>query len=252
MKILVAVKRVIDHNMRLRVKPDGTGIETTGMRHSMNPFCKNAVEAAVRLKEAGAADEIVAVSIGPDKARETLQTALALGADRALLVQTDEMLETLAIAKLLKAVVEEETPDLVLLGKQAVDDDCNHTGQMLAGLLDWPQASFASAIEPGPDGLVVTREVDYGRSEHFVPLPAVVTADLRLNVPRNVGLPAVMAARKKPLAVRPLSAFGVDTALRLRTERLDPPPERAPGQALETLDALVATVRDLAHGVRAE
>ena len=252
MKILVAAKRVIDHNVRLRVKPDGSGVETAGVRMSMNPFCKHAVEAAVQLKEAGAAAEIVAVSIGPKQANDVLLTALAMGADRGVLIETDAAIETLGIARLLKAVVEEEKPDLVLLGKQAVDGDNNHTGQMLAGLLGWPQATFASEIVIEGESARVTREVDYGRSTHLLPLPAVVTADLRLNTPRNTALPAVMQARKKPLDVRPVAEFGVDIAPRLTIESVAPPLPRPEGQVLAGLDALIATVKTLAAEAEAE
>lgn len=252
MKILVAAKRVIDHNIRLRVKPDGSGVETAGVRMSMNPFCKHAVEAAVQLKEAGAANEIVAVSIGPKQANDVLLTALAMGADRGMLIETDAVIETLGIARLLKAVVEEEKPDLVLLGKQAVDGDNNHTGQMLAGLLGWPQASFASEIVIEGESARVTREVDYGRSTHLLPLPAVVTADLRLNTPRNTALPAVMQARKKPLDIRSVAEFGVDIAPRLTIENVAPPPPRSEGQVLAGLDALIATVKTLAAEAEAE
>jgi len=246
MKILVAAKRVIDHNVRLRVKPDGSGVETAGVRMSMNPFCKHAVEAAVRLKEAGHADEIVVVSIGPKQASDVLLTALAMGADRGILIETDAAIETLGIARLLRAAVAEEKPDLVLLGKQSVDGDNNHTGQMLAGLLGWPQATFASAILVEGDAIRVTREVDYGRSEHLLGLPAVVTADLRLNTPRNTALPAVMQARKKPLAIRPVAEFGVDIAPRLTIDKTASPPTRGAGQTLAGFDELVATVRRLA------
>jgi electron transfer flavoprotein beta subunit len=247
MKILVAVKRVIDHNVRLRVKPDGSGVETSGVRMSMNPFCKNAVEAAVRLREGGEADEIVAVSIGPKQANDVLLTALAMGADRALLIETDDGVEPLGVAKLLKAVVEEEKPDLVLLGKQAVDGDNNQTGQMLAGLLNWPQATFASDIVVKDGAAQVTREVDYGRAEVLLPLPAVVTADLRLNTPRNTALPAVMQARKKPLTVRPIAEFGVDVTPRLTIETVSAPPARDAGTKIGSLEDLVATVKSLSR-----
>lgn len=202
MKILVAAKRVVDHNVRIHVKSDGSGVDTANVRMSMNPFCKHAVEAAVQLAEANPDSEIVVVSIGPKAATDVLLTALAMGADRAILVETDDTIEPLAVAKLLHVIAEEEKPDLVLLGKQAVDNDANQTGQMLAGLLDWPQATFASAIEVDGDAVKVTREVDYGRVEIRVPLPAIVTADLRLNTPRNAALPLVMKARKKPLPNR--------------------------------------------------
>ncbi|HHY49236.1 MAG TPA: electron transfer flavoprotein subunit beta/FixA family protein, partial [Alphaproteobacteria bacterium] len=189
MKILVAVKRVVDHAVRIRVRPDGSGVETQNVRMSMNPFDKHAVEAAVQLAEHGAADEVVVVSIGPKQAADAILTGLAMGAHRGLLIETDERLETLAVAKVLRAVAAEEQPDLVLMGKQAVDDDANHVGQMLAGLLGWPQATFASAITVEGTTATVTREVDHGRQTVSLPLPAVVTADLRLNTPRNAGLP---------------------------------------------------------------
>ncbi|HEV7717865.1 MAG TPA: electron transfer flavoprotein subunit beta/FixA family protein [Arsenicitalea sp.] len=245
MKILVAVKRVVDHNVRIRVRPDLSGVETDNVRFSMNPFDKHAVEAAVALAEAGHATEIVVVSIGPKQSTDVILTALAMGAHRGILVESNDKLETLAVAKLLKAVADEEKPDLVLLGKQAVDDDSNHVGQMLAGLLDWPQATFASEIKVVEAGLEVTREVDYGRATFALPLPAIVTADLRLNMPRNVGLPMVMKARQKPLATRPAADFGVDLAPRLRVEKVSPPAERAGGRT-------VADVSELATLVAAE
>ena len=248
MKILVAAKRVIDHNVRVRVKPDHSGVETSGVRMSMNPFCKHAVEAAVELKEQGVATEIVAVSIGPKQSIDVLLTAMAMGADRSLLIETEARVEPLGVAKLLKAVIEEERPDLVLLGKQAVDGDNNQTGQMLAGLLGWPQACFASAITVSDGRLRVAREVDFGRDEWDLPLPAVVTADLRLNTPRNTALPAVMAARKKPLTVRPVSDFPVDVAPRLTIEKVTPPPTRPAGETLGSLDALIAKVTELSAG----
>src|SRR5690554_5256790 len=242
MKILVAIKRVVDHNVRIRVRPDGSGVETAGVRLSMNPFCKNAVEAAVQLAEAGHADQIVAVSIGPEAAKDVILTALAMGAHRGLLVEAEGRVETLTVAKLLRAVVDEEAPDLVLLGKQAIDDDSNQVGQMLAGLLDWPQATFASAIAITAEGLQVTREMDYGRASFSLPLPAVVTADLRLNTPRNAGLPMVMKARQKPLEVRPAAAFGVDLAPRLTVEEVVPPGERAGGRRLASISELAAAI----------
>ena len=245
MKILVAVKRVVDHAVRIRVRPDGSGVETENVRMSMNPFDKHAVEAAVQLKEAGQATEIVAVSIGPKQNTDVLLTALAMGADRGVLIETETALETLAVAKLLRAVADEEKPDLVLLGKQAVDDDSNHVGQMLAGLLGWPQATFASGIAVENGNLKVAREVDYGRQDVELPLPAVVTADLRLNTPRNAGLPMVMKARQKPLATRPLADLGIDTAPRLSVEKVSPPPERQRGR-------IVGGVADLAAAINAE
>jgi electron transfer flavoprotein beta subunit len=242
MKILVAVKRVVDHNVRIRVRPDGTGVETNGVRMSMNPFCKHAVEAAVQLVEKGQASEIVVVSIGPKQSNDVILTALAMGAHRGILVETDAALETLAIAKLLAKVFEEEQPDLVLLGKQAVDDDSNHVGQMLAALTNRPQATFASEIVVNGAELEVTREVDYGRETIAVPLPAVVTADLRLNTPRNAALPMVMKARSKPLAVRPAAEFGVDLTPRLTVEKVSPPAERVAGKTVGSVAELAAAI----------
>lgn len=245
MKILVAVKRVVDHNVRIRVRPDGTGVETTGVRMSMNPFCKHAVEAAVQLVEKGQASEVVVVSIGPKQSNDVILTALAMGAHRGILVETDAALETLTIAKLLAKVAEEEQPDLILLGKQAVDDDSNHVGQMLAALTNRPQATFASEIVVKGAELEVTREVDYGRETVALPLPAVVTADLRLNTPRNAALPMVMKARSKPLAVRPAAEFGLDLAPRLVVEKISPPAERVAGKT-------VGSVADLASAIASE
>ena len=247
MKIVVAVKRVVDHNVRIRVRPDGTGVETDNVRMSMNPFDRHAVEAAVQLSEAGHATEIVVVSIGPKQANDVILTALAMGAHRGLLIETDAKVETLAVAKLLAAVVGEEKPDLVLLGKQAVDDDSNHVGQMLAGLLGWPQATFASAIAVTDAGLEVTREVDFGRVTVAMALPAIVTADLRLNVPRNAALPMVMKARQKPLAVRPVAEFGVDLTPRLTVEKVAPPRERVAGKRVDGVEELAQII---AHAVR--
>jgi electron transfer flavoprotein beta subunit len=245
MKILVAVKRVVDHNVRIRVRPDGTGVETSGVRMSMNPFCKHAVEAAVQIAEKGQASEVVIVSVGPKQSNDVILTALAMGAHRGILVETDAALETLTIAKLLAKVVEEEQPDLILLGKQAVDDDSNHVGQMLAALTNRPQATFASEILVKGAELEVTREVDYGRETIALPLPAVVTADLRLNTPRNAALPMVMKARSKPLAVRPASEFGVDLTPRLTVEKISPPAERVAGKT-------VGSVADLASAIATE
>ena len=242
MKILVAVKRVVDHAVRVRVRADRSGVETENLRMSMNPFDKHAVEAAVQLAEARHADEIVVVSIGPQAASDVILTALAMGAHRGLLVKAEGRVETLTVAKLLRAVVEEEKPDLVLLGKQAIDDDSNQVGQMLAGLLDWPQATFASAIAVAGESLEVTREMDYGRATFALDLPAVVTADLRLNTPRNAGLPMVMKARQKPLDVRPATDFGVDLAPRLTVEQVVPPGERAGGRSLASVSELAAAI----------
>ncbi|MFD1944386.1 electron transfer flavoprotein subunit beta/FixA family protein [Paradevosia shaoguanensis] len=242
MKILVAVKRVVDHNVRIRVRSDSSGVETDNVRMSMNPFDKHAVEAAVQLAEAGKADEIVIVSIGPKQANDVILTALAMGAHRGVLIETNERVETLAVAKLLKAVADEEKPDLILLGKQAVDDDSNHVGQMLAGLLGWPQATFASEIKAGEGGLEVTREVDYGRATIALPLPAIVTADLRLNTPRNAALPMVMKARQKPLAVRPVAEFGIDISPRLVIDKVSPPAERPGGRQVADTAELAAFI----------
>ncbi|MCS6761898.1 MAG: electron transfer flavoprotein subunit beta/FixA family protein [Candidatus Devosia symbiotica] len=242
MKILVAIKRVVDHNVRIRVRPDGTGVETTGMRLSMNPFCKRAVEAAVQLAEAGQGDEIVVVSIGPKSAIDVILTALAMGVHRGILVETDENLETLAIAKLLVKILDEEQPDLVLLGKQAVDDDSNHVGQMLAALTNRPQATFASEIRLIGQGIEVTREIDSGRESLALPLPAIVTSDLRLNTPRNAALPMVMKARSKPLAIRPVAEFGVDLSPRLIIEKISPPAERVAGRTVSSVAELAAFI----------
>ena len=242
MKILVAVKRVVDHNVRIRIRPDGSGVETNGARMSMNPFCKHAVEAAVQLAEAGKADEIVVVSIGPRAVNDVILTALAMGAHRGILVETDADLETLAIARLLAAIVAEERPDLVLLGKQAVDDDSGHVGPMLAALTDRPQASFASAIAVDGAELEVIREVDHGRETLRLPLPAIVTADLRLNMPRNAALPMVMKARAKPLAIRPAAEFGLDLAPRLQVAGIAPPPERVAGRKAGSVAELAAFI----------
>jgi electron transfer flavoprotein beta subunit len=242
MKILVAIKRVVDHNVRIRVRPDGSGVETQGVRMSMNPFCKHAVEAAVQLSEAGHGDEIVVVSIGPKTANDVILTALAMGAHRGILVETDAELETLVIAKLLAKVVAEETPDLVLLGKQSVDDDSNHVGQMLAALTGRPQATFASEIKIVGQVLEVTREIDAGRETIAVPLPAIVTADLRLNTPRNAALPQVMKARSKPLAVRPVAEFGIDLTPRLTVEKISSPSERVAGKTVSSVPELAAFI----------
>lgn len=242
MKILVAVKRVVDHNVRIRVRPDGSGVETNGVRMSMNPFCKHAVEAAVQLAEAGKAEEVVVVSIGPKAANDVILTALAMGAHRGILIETDAALETLAIAKLLARVVEEEKPDLILLGKQAVDDDSNHVDQMLAALTELPQATFASEITLDGTSLEVTREVDSGRETIAMSLPAIVTADLRLNTPRNAALPMVMKARSKPLAVRPASDFDVNLAPRLTIEKVSAPPERVAGTTVGSVTELAGII----------
>ncbi|MBU1378980.1 MAG: electron transfer flavoprotein subunit beta/FixA family protein [Alphaproteobacteria bacterium] len=243
MKVLVPVKRVIDYNVKARVKADQTGVDLANVKMSMNPFCEIAVEEAVRLKEKGVATEIVAVSIGPQQAQETLRTALAMGADRAILVQTDQDLEPLAIAKVLKAIIAEESPELVLMGKQAIDGDNNATGQMLAALLDWPQAAFASEVVIEGGKAKVTREVDGGLQTLSVDLPAVVTADLRLNEPRYASLPNIMKAKKKPMDVKELGSLGVDTAAKLKVVKVTEPPKRSAGVKVETADDLVSKLK---------
>ncbi len=243
MKILVPVKRVIDYNIKARVKADQTGVDLTNVKMSMNPFCEIAVEEAVRLREKGVATEVVAVSIGPAKAEDTLRTAMAIGADRAILIQTDADLQPLAVAKLLKAVVDEEKPDLVLMGKQAIDGDNNAAGQMLAALLDWPQATFASKVEVAGGKATVTREVDGGLQTLEVTLPAVVTADLRLNEPRYASLPNIMKAKKKPLDVKQAADFGVDVAPRLTVIKVTEPPKRAAGIKVASAAELVAKLK---------
>jgi electron transfer flavoprotein beta subunit len=238
MKLLVAVKRVIDFNVKPRVKMDGSGVDLMNVKMSMNPFDEIAVEEAIRLKEKGAATEIVAVSIGPAKAQETLRTALAMGADRAILVQTDEEVEPLAVAKILARIAEEEQPRLVILGKQAIDDDNNATGQMLAALLGWPQGTFASKIEIAGDA-TVTREVDGGLETVKLKLPAVVTTDLRLNEPRYASLPNIMKAKSKPLATKSPGDYGVDVARRLETLKVTEPAKRQAGIKVASVDELV-------------
>jgi electron transfer flavoprotein beta subunit len=245
MKILVPVKRVIDYNVKPRVKMDGTGVDLTNVKMSMNPFDEIAVEEAIRLKEKGAASEIVLVSVGPQKAQDTLRTGLAMGADRAILIQTDQEVEPLAVAKLLKAVVDEEGPSLVLLGKQAIDDDCNQTGQMLAALTGRPQGTFASKVEIKGDSVEVTREVDGGLETVSLKLPAIVTTDLRLNEPRYASLPNIMKAKTKPLAAKTPADYGVDIAPRLTTLKVEEPPKRQAGVKLGSVDELVAKFKDL-------
>ena len=245
MKLLVAVKRVIDFNVKPRVKMDGSGVDLANVKMSMNPFDEIAVEEAIRLKEKGAATEIVAVSIGPAKAQETLRTALAMGADRAILVQTEEEVEPLAVAKILKGIAGEENPDLIILGKQAIDDDSNQVGQMLAALLDWPQGTFASKVEVAGSELNVTREVDGGLETVKLVTPAVVTTDLRLNEPRYASLPNIMKAKSKPLAVKSPGDFGVDVAPRLETLKVSEPPKRSAGVKVGSVDELVGRLKAL-------
>ena len=244
MKILVPVKRVVDYNVKIRVKPDGSGVELANVKMSMNPFDEIAVEEALRLKEAGKAEEVVAVSIGPAKAEETLRTALAMGADRAILIEAEGTVEPLAVAKLLKAVVDEEKPELVILGKQAIDDDANQTGQMLGALLGWGQATFASKVELGDGKAEVTREVDGGLQTISIKLPAIVTTDLRLNEPRYASLPNIMKAKKKPLDEKTPADYGVDVAPRLEIVKTAEPAERAAGIMVGSVDELVEKLKE--------
>lgn len=243
MKVLVPVKRVVDYNVKIRVKADGSGVELANVKMSMNPFDEIAVEEAIRLKEKGKVTEIVAVSIGPQQAQETLRTALAMGADRAILVKTDVNCEPLAVAKLLKAVVEKESPELVILGKQAIDDDSNQTGQMLAALLGWPQGTFAYKIEPGEGSLDVTREVDGGLQTVSLKLPAIVTTDLRLNEPRYASLPNIMKAKKKPLEELAPDALAVDVTPRLTVLKTAEPPGRSAGVKVASAAELVQKLK---------
>ena len=244
MKVLVAVKRVVDYNVKVRVKSDNTGVDIANVKMSMNPFDEIAVEEAVRLKEKGVVTEIIAVSCGVAQCQETLRTAMAIGADRAILVETAEELQPLAVAKLLKALMDKEQPGLVLLGKQAIDDDCNQTGQMLAALTDLPQATFASKIEIADGKAAVTREVDGGLETLSVTLPAVVTVDLRLNEPRYVTLPNIMKAKKKPLEIFKPEDLGVDVAPRIKTLKVCEPPKRSAGIKVADVAALVEKLKN--------
>ncbi len=244
MKILVPIKRVIDSNVKVRVKSDGTGVDLANVKMSMNPFCEIAVEEAVRIKERGEASEVVAVSIGAAKAQDTLRTALAMGADRAILVKTDETVEPLGVAKALKVVVENEKPDLVILGKQAIDDDCNQTGQMLAGLLDVPQGTFASKIELAGDKVQVTREVDGGLETVELAKPAVITTDLRLNEPRYASLPNIMKAKKKPIDETTPDELGVDLAPRLKVLSVEEPKVREAGIKVDDVASLIDKLKN--------
>ncbi len=245
MKILVPVKRVVDYNVKIRVKGDGSGIELANVKMSMNPFDEIAVEEAVRMKEKGGATEVVVVSIGPTKAQDTLRTALAIGADRAILVETPEAatVEPLAVAKILKVIAEQEKPDVVILGKQAIDDDCNQTGQMLAAFLGWPQGTFASKIEFADGGVAVTREVDGGLETIALKLPAVITTDLRLNEPRYPTLPNIMKAKKKPLDVKKPGDLGVDITPRLQVLATAEPAKRQAGVKVGSVAELVAKLK---------
>jgi len=243
MKILVGVKRVIDFNVKIRVKADGSGVETANVKMSMNPFDEIAVEEALRLKEAGKASEVIAVSVGPTKAQETIRTALAMGADRGILVEHDGEVEPLAVAKLFKAIVDEEQPGLVIVGKQAIDDDANQTGQMLAALLGWSQGTFASKVELNGDG-TVTREIDGGLQTIKVKLPMVVTTDLRLNQPRYASLPNIMKAKKKPMDVKTPGDLGVDVSPRIEIVKTVEPEKRKAGQILGSVAELVDKLRN--------
>jgi electron transfer flavoprotein beta subunit len=243
MKVLVPVKRVVDYNVKIRVKADGTGVETAGVKMSMNPFDEIAVEEAVRLKEKGVATEIVAVSMGVPQAAEQIRTALAMGADRGILVETDAELQPLAVAKLLKAIVAKEQPGLVIMGKQAIDDDMNATGQMLAALLGWPQGTFASKVVVTDGKVAVTREVDGGLETVELALPAIVTTDLRLNEPRYASLPNIMKARKKAIETMKPADLGVDPAPRLTTLKVAEPPRRQAGAKVASVAELVAKLR---------
>ena len=244
MKILVPVKRVGDYNVKIRVKADGSGVELQNVKMSMNPFDEIAVEEALRLKEAGKAEEVIAVSIGPDKAQETLRTALAMGADRAILVKHDDIVEPLAVAKILKGVVDEEGPQLVILGKQAIDDDANQTGQMLSALLGWAQATFASKLEINGDSATVTREVDGGLQTIESKMPLIVSTDLRLNEPRYASLPNIMKAKKKPLDEKTPADYGVDTAPRLKIVKTSEPEARKAGVMVADVAELVDKLKN--------
>ncbi|WP_455465697.1 electron transfer flavoprotein subunit beta/FixA family protein [Bartonella sp. B39] len=243
MKIIVAVKRVVDYNIKIRVKPDGTGVDLSHVKMSMNPFDEIAVEEAIRQKESGKISEVILVSIGPEAAQETLRTGLAMGADRALLVTTEKTLEPLAIAKILKVIVDEEKPDMVFLGKQAIDDDSNQTGQMLAALLGWGQATFASHLDIKNGHATVIREVYNGTQTVCLPLPMVMTADLRLNEPRYTSLPNIMKARKKPIEQKALADFGIDTRTRLTVLSVEEPKTRQPGIKVADVAELVNALK---------
>jgi len=244
MKVLVGVKRVVDANIKARVKSDGSGVETANVKMAMNPFCEIAVEQAVRMKEAGGVTEIVAVSIGAPQCQETLRTALAMGADRAILVETDQDVQPLAVAKVMKALCEKEMPGLVIMGKQAIDDDCNQSGQMLAALLNWPQAAFISKIEINGEVAQITREIDGGLEKLTTKVPLVVTTDLRLNEPRYVTLPNIMKAKKKPLENLKPDQLGVDVVARLKTLKVTEPPKRSAGVKVEDVAELVQKLKN--------
>ncbi|MDR3498033.1 MAG: electron transfer flavoprotein subunit beta/FixA family protein [Parvibaculum sp.] len=244
MKVLVPVKRVVDYNVKIRVKSDQTGVDLANVKMSMNPFDEIAIEEAVRLKEAGKATEVIAVSIGPAQATETIRTALAMGADRGILVKTDETVEPINVAKILKAIVEAEKPELVILGKQAIDDDCNQTGQMLAALLGWPQGTFASKLEFDGDKLLLTREIDGGLQTLKLNMPAIVTTDLRLNEPRYASLPNIMKAKKKPIDEKSPADYGVDVKARLQVLKVTEPGQRQAGIKVESVEQLVSKLKE--------
>ncbi len=243
MKVLVAVKRVVDYNVKIRVKADGSGVELANVKMSMNPFDEIGVEEAIRLKEQGKATEIIAVSIGPQQCQETLRTALAMGADRAILVKHDELIEPLAVAKILKGIVDAEKPEIVILGKQAIDDDANQTGQMLAALLGWPQATACSKLEPGSGEATITREIDGGLQTLKVKMPLIVTTDLRLNQPRYASLPNIMKAKKKPMDEKIPADYGVDPAPRLKVLTTVEPPKRDAGVKVKSVGELVSKLK---------
>lgn len=244
MKIIVPVKRVVDYNVKIRVKADGSGVELANVKMSMNPFDEIAIEEALRLREAGKADEVIAVSIGPQQSQETIRTALAMGADRGILVKIDDLVEPLAVAKILKGIVDEEAPQLVILGKQAIDDDANQTGQMLSALLGWSQATFASKLEIEGDSANVTREVDGGLQTIKVSMPLIMTTDLRLNEPRYASLPNIMKAKKKPLDEKAPLDYGVDTAPRLTVINTEEPPKRQAGVIVGSIEELVDKLKN--------
>ncbi|MFN0193432.1 MAG: electron transfer flavoprotein subunit beta/FixA family protein [Aestuariivirga sp.] len=244
MKVLVAVKRVVDYNVKIRVKADGSGVELANVKMSMNPFDEIGVEEAIRLKEQGKATEVIAVSIGPQQAQETLRTALAMGADRAILVKSDDYVEPLGVAKILKGIVEAEKPEIVILGKQAIDDDCNQTGQMLAALLGWAQAAFCSKLEPGNGEAIITREIDGGLQTLKVKMPLIVTTDLRLNQPRYASLPNIMKAKKKPLDEKSPADYGADVKPRLKVVKTEDPPKRLAGIKVKSAGELAAKLKE--------
>ena len=243
MKALVAVKRVVDYNVKIRVKADGSGVELANVKMSMNPFDEIGVEEAIRMKEAGKVTEIIVVSIGPPQAAETLRTALAMGADRAILVKHDEAVEPLGVAKILKGIVDAEKPEIVILGKQAIDDDCNQSGQMLSALLGWPQATFCSKIELGSGDALVSREIDGGMQQIKVKLPLVMTTDLRLNQPRYASLPNIMKAKKKPMEEKTPSDYGADVRPRLKVIKTEDPPKRLAGVKVASVAELVSKLK---------